>query len=53
MYYVYIIQSELLGDYYKGVSSDVERRLSEHNAGKSRFTSGKGPENWFSQNPVG
>ena len=43
MYYVYIIQSESLGDYYKGSSSDVERRLSEHNAGKSRFTSGKGP----------
>ncbi|NOU48412.1 MAG: GIY-YIG nuclease family protein [Bacteroidales bacterium] len=35
MYYVYIIQSELLGDYYKGVSFDIERRLSEHNTGKS------------------
>ncbi len=43
MYYVYIIESASLGIYYKGTSSDVDRRLTEHNENKSRFTSGKGP----------
>ena len=42
-YYVYIIQSETLGKYYKGYTTDPESRLLEHNSGKSRYTSGKGP----------
>ena len=43
MYYVYIIQSELDGTFYKGVSSDYKRRLEEHNEGLSRYTSHKRP----------
>ena len=39
MYYVYSIQSENNPDkYYVGLTSDIERRLSEHNAGKSIHT---------------
>lgn len=39
MYYVYHIQSENNSDrYYVGLTSDVERRLEEHNAGKSIHT---------------
>ena len=42
-YYVYIIQSETLGIYYKGYTTNPELRLFEHNSGRSRYTSGKGP----------
>lgn len=42
-YYVYIIKSESSGIFYKGYTSDPELRLSQHNSGQSRFTSGKGP----------
>ncbi len=39
MYFVYSIQSENNPDrYYVGLTSDVERRLEEHNAGKSIHT---------------
>jgi len=43
MYYTYIIFSITKRLYYKGISSDLEKRLAEHNADKSRYTSGKGP----------
>jgi putative endonuclease len=43
MYYVYIIESLIDGDYYKGSSSDYRRRLSEHNKGESKFTRSKMP----------
>jgi predicted GIY-YIG superfamily endonuclease len=39
VYYVYSIQSENNSDkYYVGLTTDVGRRLSEHNAGKSIHT---------------
>jgi putative endonuclease len=39
MYCVYSIQSEINPDkYYVGLTSDVERRLAEHNTGKSIHT---------------
>jgi predicted GIY-YIG superfamily endonuclease len=39
MYFVYSIQSKNNPDrYYVGLTSDVERRLEEHNAGKSIHT---------------
>jgi len=42
-HFVYIIQSEISGIYYKGYTAYPDLRLQEHNDGKSRFTSGKGP----------
>jgi predicted GIY-YIG superfamily endonuclease len=39
MYFVYSIQSENNPDrYYVGLTSEFERRLEEHNAGKSIHT---------------
>ena len=39
MYYVYHLQSKNYPDkYYVGLTNDVERRLAEHNAGKSIHT---------------
>ncbi|MBN8674209.1 MAG: GIY-YIG nuclease family protein [Chitinophagales bacterium] len=43
MYYVYIIESESDGDFYKGSTRDYLKRLAQHNAGESNFTSTKGP----------
>ncbi|MDD5251679.1 MAG: GIY-YIG nuclease family protein [Patescibacteria group bacterium] len=31
------------GSYYVGVTEDIQRRLSEHNVGKSLATRGRGP----------
>lgn len=42
-YYVYILQSLRDSSYYTGFSTDVVRRLEEHNRGKSRYTKGKTP----------
>ncbi len=42
-YFVYILYSETVGVYYKGFTTDPEKRLDEHNTGQSRYTSGKGP----------
>ncbi|MDO8664168.1 MAG: GIY-YIG nuclease family protein [Candidatus Liptonbacteria bacterium] len=36
MYSVYILQSDKNGRYYIGSTNDVERRLAEHNAGKTK-----------------
>jgi putative endonuclease len=41
-YYVYIIQSETQGIYYKGYTSNPDLRLIQHNCNKGRFTAGKG-----------
>ena len=35
MSYVYIIQSHKTGRYYVGATRDLQRRIKEHNAGKS------------------
>ncbi|MDW8331565.1 MAG: GIY-YIG nuclease family protein [Cyclobacteriaceae bacterium] len=40
---VYVLQSLKSGKYYVGMSSDVSRRLEEHNSGKSKYTSGHRP----------
>ena len=34
MYFVYIIYSTKLDNYYVGTTDDVERRLNEHNSKK-------------------
>ena len=42
-WYVYIIESEIDGDYYKGSTEDYLKRLEQHNNGLSKFTSVKRP----------
>ena len=43
MYHVYIIQSLKDRGYYVGLSSDVEKRLVYHNAGRVRSTKARTP----------
>ena len=38
MYYVYVLRSKKTGRLYKGQCRDLEKRLSEHNHGKTRST---------------
>jgi putative endonuclease len=40
---VYIIRSESSGTYYRGSCEDFEKRLAEHNAGKTRSTKAHRP----------
>jgi putative endonuclease len=40
---VYVLRSQTSDIMYVGMSKNLERRLAEHNAGKSRFTSGHIP----------
>jgi putative endonuclease len=42
-FYVYILRSKLDGSYYIGYTTDMGRRLDEHNNGLSRYTSKKIP----------
>ena len=37
MYYVYILQSTVSGEYYVGHTDDVSRRLKEHNLGMTKY----------------
>ena len=40
MWYVYLLESDAVaGQRYVGVTADLERRLTEHNTGKSIHTS--------------
>ncbi len=41
--FVYILQSEKDGSFYKGYTEDVCKRLEKHNAGFSQYTSAKMP----------
>jgi putative endonuclease len=43
MYYVYVLKSEKNSKLYKGFTSDLKRRIKEHNSGNSKFTSNNGP----------
>jgi predicted GIY-YIG superfamily endonuclease len=44
VYYVYLLESgKVAGQRYVGLTSDLRRRLAEHNAGKSSYTSKFGP----------
>lgn len=43
MYYVYILKSEKDGSLYKGSTSDIKKRLAEHNFGNSKYSSSKKP----------
>lgn len=42
-HYVYIIQSLADDSYYKGYSADPIKRVTQHNEGDCRYTSGKTP----------
>jgi len=42
-WFVYIIQSKSKGILYNGCTSDIDRRLFEHNNDLGRFTKRKGP----------
>ncbi|MFA4838803.1 MAG: GIY-YIG nuclease family protein [Candidatus Neomarinimicrobiota bacterium] len=42
-YILYIIKSEVDGSFYIGYSSDIEKRLAQHNSGMSFYTSRKSP----------
>ena len=47
-WYVYAIYSESANKYYRGISVDPERRLSQHNSGKgAKYTRGRGPWRLF------
>jgi len=49
MYYIYSIQSETTpSKYYVGLTTDIKRRLDEHNAGKSIHTNKFRPWNLVS-----
>ena len=43
MYFVYIIKSLKDGNYYVGITSNLGKRLNEHNRGKNRSTKGRVP----------
>ena len=44
MHYVYLIESERdPTERYIGFTDDLKQRLSDHNDGKSKHTSGRGP----------
>ena len=43
MFFMYILQSELTGQYYIGSTKDVLVRLAQHNAGKTASTKGHRP----------
>lgn len=49
MYYVYILKNSS-GKYYTGVTTDLKRRLTEHNNKQSDFTAWSGPYTleWYS-----
>ena len=43
MFYVYVLQSESDDGFYIGFSTDLRRRIKEHQAGESFATSYRGP----------
>ncbi len=42
-YYVYILQSGIDQSFYIGYTQNIPKRLAEHNAGKSHYTTRKIP----------
>ncbi len=43
MFYTYVLKSFKDGSLYIGYTSDLRKRLTEHNAGLSRYTRNKTP----------
>ncbi len=50
MYYVYILRSDKDGSRYVGTTSDLKRRLKEHNSGNAAYSSTRAPLSlvWYS-----
>ena len=42
-YFVYILESEIDGRLYKGQTRDIDKRIKEHNSGKTKSTKGYKP----------
>ncbi len=43
VYTVYVLQSEVDGSFYKGMTSDIGKRLNQHNSKKTKSTKSKTP----------
>ena len=43
MFFVYILQSKYDGSFYIGYTHNLDKRISQHNDGLSRYTSKKMP----------
>jgi len=43
MYYVYILHSEIDGNFYTGFTRNIEKRVVEHNSGKVKSTKNRIP----------
>lgn len=39
-YFVYILESEIDGRLYKGHTTNIDKRIKEHNSGKTKSTKG-------------
>lgn len=43
-WYVYVLYSAAVDKYYRGTTTDLLRRLEQHNSGKgAKYTKGRGP----------
>jgi len=40
MFYVYILKSEVDGRLYKGMTTNLQKRIEQHNLGKNKSTKG-------------
>lgn len=49
MIFVYVMRSEVDGRFYVGMSQNVQKRLQEHNTGRTRSTKGYAPWKLFFQ----
>lgn len=43
MYYTYVLRSLTTGNKYTGYTNDLRKRLTQHNAKKSKYTKSRGP----------
>jgi putative endonuclease len=43
MWYNYVLQSKKDKKWYTGITTDLRKRLWQHNNGKSTYTKGRGP----------
>ncbi|MDP4664501.1 MAG: GIY-YIG nuclease family protein [Salibacteraceae bacterium] len=53
VYYVYAIKSQVDGRIYVGMTADIEKRLKEHNSGKTKSTKGFIPWKLIYQEQIG